>query len=101
VRRAGSLDASRHVAAARHTLRLLPRLQHLTEEIDDLNKRMAETVEGSTPGLIDVRDVGPDSAAALPVSAGDNPERLVSEASLAALCGTSPVEASSGKTRRA
>lgn len=44
--------------------------------------------------------VGPDSAAALLVSAGDNPERLVSEASFAALCGTSPVEASSGKTQR-
>ncbi len=34
------------------------------------------------------------------ISAGDNPERLDSEASFAALCGTSPVEASSGKTQR-
>lgn len=31
---------------------------------------------------------------------GDNPARLASEAAFAALCGTSPVEASSGKTRR-
>jgi len=32
--------------------------------------------------------------------AGDNPERLKSEAALAALCGTSPLQASSGKTVR-
>lgn len=44
--------------------------------------------------------VGPDSAAALLIAAGDNPERLDNEASFAALCGTSPVEASSGKTQR-
>ncbi|MEU1203416.1 IS110 family transposase [Streptomyces sp. NPDC005813] len=87
--------------AARHTLRLLARrIRHLTEEIDDLNKRIAEAVEVSTPGLLEVRGVGPDSAAALLISAGDNPERLASEASFAALCGTSPVEASSGKTQR-
>ncbi|WUD85539.1 transposase [Streptomyces sp. NBC_00503] len=87
--------------AACHTLRLLARrIGHLTEEIDDLNKRIAEAVEVSTPGLLEVRGVGPDSAAALLISAGDNPERLASEASFAALCGTSPVEASSGKTQR-
>ncbi|MGW7201773.1 transposase, partial [Streptomyces chryseus] len=62
--------------------------------------QIAEAVEASTPGLLEVRGVGPDSAAALLISAGDNPERLVSEASFAALCGTSPVEASSGKTQR-
>ncbi|MGX4694453.1 IS110 family transposase [Streptomyces sp. JNUCC 63] len=87
--------------AARHTLQLpARRIQHLTEEIDNLNKRTAETVEASTPGLLDARGVGPDSAAALLIAAGDNPERLAGEASFAALCGTSPVEASSGKTQR-
>ncbi|GAA4507987.1 hypothetical protein GCM10023191_067200 [Actinoallomurus oryzae] len=34
------------------------------------------------------------------LAAGDNPERLHGEASFAALCGGSPVEASSGKTQR-
>ncbi|MFE4278358.1 MULTISPECIES: IS110 family transposase [Streptomyces] len=34
------------------------------------------------------------------MAAGDNPERLRSEASFAVLCGVSPVEASSGKTQR-
>ncbi|MFE9107825.1 transposase, partial [Actinomadura geliboluensis] len=74
--------------------------QHLTEEIDDLNKHLAAAVEEGAPGLLEVRGVGPDSAAALLIAAGDNPERLSSEASFAALCGTSPVEASSGKTQR-
>ncbi|EKE73492.1 transposase IS116/IS110/IS902 family protein [Celeribacter baekdonensis B30] len=44
--------------------------------------------------------VGFNSAAQLLLSAGDNPERLKSEASFAALCGVSPVSASSRKTTR-
>lgn len=34
------------------------------------------------------------------IAAGDNPDRLATEASFAALCGVSPIEASSGKTPR-
>jgi transposase len=34
------------------------------------------------------------------VAAGDNPERLRSDAAFASLCGVSPVPASSGKTNR-
>jgi transposase len=78
--------------AARHTLRLLARrIQHLTQEINDLNARITEAIKASTPGLLDVNGVGPHSAAALLIAAGDNPERLDSEAPFAALCGTSPV----------
>lgn len=39
-------------------------------------------------------------AAELLIAAGDNPDRMAHEASFPALCGTSPVEASSGKTSR-
>jgi transposase len=39
-------------------------------------------------------------AAALLVTAGDNPGRVRREASFAALCGVSPVDASSGKQLR-
>jgi transposase len=39
-------------------------------------------------------------AAALLIAAGGNPERLVTEAGFAALCGVSPIPASSGKTNR-
>jgi transposase len=87
--------------AVRHTLRLLARrIGHLTEEIDDLNKQISRAVQQAAPGLLEVHGVGPDTAADLLVAAGDNPGRLNSEASFAALCGTSPVEASSGKTSR-
>jgi transposase len=41
--------------------------------------------------------VCPDTAAALLIAAGDNPDRLKSEASFAHLCGTAPVPACSGK----
>lgn len=44
--------------------------------------------------------MGPDTAAALLLTAGDNPTRLRSEAAFAALCGTNPVPASSGKITR-
>jgi transposase len=44
--------------------------------------------------------VGIDSAATLLVTAGDNPERLRSEAAWAHLCGVSPLEASSGRVTR-
>ena len=44
--------------------------------------------------------VGPQTAAVLIAVAGDNPERLRNEAALAALCGVSPLQASSGKTTR-
>jgi transposase len=44
--------------------------------------------------------VGPQTAAALLVAAGDNPDRLRSEAAFSMLCGSSPIEASSGKTVR-
>lgn len=52
------------------------------------------------PRLLAAHGVGPDTAGALLVAAGDNSERLVSEQSFAALCGASPVQASSGNTHR-
>ena len=44
--------------------------------------------------------VGTDSAGALLVAAGDNPERLRNEATFAQLCGVAPIDASSGKQQR-
>ncbi|MFE5402895.1 IS110 family transposase [Streptomyces sp. NPDC056580] len=88
-------------AASRHTLRLLARrILHLTEEINDLTARIRAAIEACAPKLLGLYGVGPDTAAALLTAAGDNPDRLTSEASFAALCGASPVEASSGKTQR-
>lgn len=44
--------------------------------------------------------MGYDTAAKLLVAAGDNPERIRSEAAFAHLCGVAPIPASSGKTTR-
>ena len=57
-------------------------------------------VTSHTPTLLDRHGIGPDNASALLIAAGDNPDRLRSEASFAALCGVSPLEASSGRTSR-
>jgi transposase len=88
-------------STARYTLRLLARrIQHLTAEIDDLQARLSDTMAAHAPGLLRCFGAGPDTGADLLIAAGDNPDRLASEASYAALCGVSPVEASSGKTTR-
>jgi transposase len=50
--------------------------------------------------LLSLYGVGIDSAAALLVAAGDNPDRLRSEAAWAHLCGVAPIEASSAKVTR-
>ncbi|MFF7756098.1 transposase [Streptomyces sp. NPDC007971] len=92
-------DDTAPAAAARHTLRLLARrIQHLTEEINDLTTRITRAVAVCAPRLLDRYGAGPDTAALL-TAAGDNPDRTGSESSFAALCGVSPVEASSGKTQ--
>ena len=44
--------------------------------------------------------IGIHSAAQLLITAGGNPDRLDSDAAFAALCGASPVQASSGQRRR-
>jgi len=62
--------------------------------------RLARITARTAPHLIALKGVGPDVASALLLAAGDNPQRLSSERSFASLCGTSPVQASSGKTQR-
>ncbi len=79
---------------------LARRCQHLDAEISLLTSRLDQLTAAATPKLRQLLGVGPDSAAALLIAAGDNPGRLRSEAAFAALCGSSPVEASSGKTVR-
>jgi transposase len=54
----------------------------------------------AAPALVAINGVGTQTAAALLVAAGDNPERLRSEAAFAHWCGVAPIPASSGKTTR-
>jgi transposase len=74
--------------------------ESLTEEMAELHGRLDRLTAQANADLRGRRGVGVDVAAILLVAAGDNPERVASEAAFAALCGSSPVEASSGKTVR-
>jgi transposase len=79
---------------------LAHRVADLEEEISDLDAVITPLLKEAAPELLGVYGVGIDAAAALLVAAGDNPERLHSEAAWAHLCGVSPLEASSGKVTR-
>jgi len=54
-------------------------------------------VTATAPSTLELFGVGIDTAAALLVAAGDNPERLRSEAAWAHLRGVAPIQASSGR----
>jgi transposase len=95
----GHLDDAHSVA--RWTLRLLAhRHRALTVEIAAIDSVVAPLIRSHAGSILAVYGVGPEVAGALLVAAGDNPERLRSEASFAALCGVTPWAASSGKTQR-
>jgi transposase len=79
---------------------LARRYLELHDEIADLDAMIGAIVQELAPDLVARNSIGQTSAAQLLLTAGDNPERLRSEASFAALCGVSPVPASSGKTIR-
>jgi transposase len=82
-------------------LKVLAQRHHdLGEQIDAVTARIDPIVTTANPGLRAAFGVGPDVAAQLLVTAGDNPDRLTGESSFAALCGVAPVPASSGKTSR-
>jgi transposase len=76
------------------------RYETLEKEIKALDKQLAALVQQVAPKLTELFGVGTHAAASILVTVGDNPERMKSEASLASLCGVSPVHASSGRTIR-
>jgi transposase len=80
--------------------RLAERWQELNAEITGLDARLTTLVKRARPDLLQITDVGVETAAQLLSTCGDNPDRLYSEAAFASLCGVSPIPASSGKTTR-
>ncbi|MDT4992620.1 MAG: transposase [Actinoplanes sp.] len=101
VQRCAGLEDGVGSATVVYVLQLLARrIQSLAGEITALQQRITTVVTATAPQLMEVTGIGPDAAATLLVTAGDNPHRLTTEAAFAALCGVSPVEASSGKTHR-
>jgi transposase len=80
--------------------RLAQRWIALDAEAKQLEAQIRALLEELVPTLLAETGVSTMNAASLVIAAGENPHRLRSEGSFAAVCGTSPVEASSGKHRR-
>jgi transposase len=76
---------------------LAQRVQHLDAELDNVVRRLHRITQAVALELVALRGIGPDVASTLLVTAGDNPHRLQHERSFAALCGSSPLPANSGK----
>lgn len=84
-----------------YALRTLARRHRdLTVEMANIEARMAARATAANPGLMAIKGVGPITGSQLLITAGDNPERLRTSTSFAALCGTSPIPVSSGRTDR-
>ena len=94
-------DPTTAAGATRFALReLARRVQSLEAECKRLDALLESLVSATAPELVASYGVGTDTAGALFVSAGDNPQRLHSEAAFAHLCGVAPIDASSGLTLR-
>jgi transposase len=97
---AHAADPAAHAATVLALRSLARRHQHLSTEITELERLIEPLVQQINPALCALFGVGPDSAGQLLVTAGDNPDRLRSEAAFAMLCGVAPLPASSGATHR-
>jgi transposase len=94
-------DLARPLAATRAALRRLARRhQALDSEITELDSEIGPLMKQAAPALLELFGVGPETAGQLLASAGDNPERMRSEAAFAHLAGVAPIPASSGRTHR-
>ena len=100
-RKLRSVQPTDAASATQSVLRgLAKRWQQLDREVHELDEQLEKLAKTTAPDLLALRGVGVDVACALLVAAGDNPQRLTREASFAALCGVSPIDASSGRQHR-
>jgi transposase len=88
------------VTARRMLRRLARRVQQLDEEIADANDELGIILRQHTPTLLAATGVGTEAAGQILTTAGENLDRLHSEAALARICGVAPIPASSGNTIR-
>ncbi|MGO1318376.1 MAG: IS110 family transposase [Microbacterium gubbeenense] len=85
----------------RRTLRdLARRVLVLQREVQGHDSQLEELVNRANPQLLQTTGVGIVNASQLLMTAGDNPDRLHSEAAFAMLCGACPIPASSGQVTR-
>jgi len=95
----GELGQPAH--AAKFALRSIAvRIKALDAEVAVLDRQLEELVSGAAPRTSQLLGISTGHAGRLLVTAGENIDRLRGEAAFAALCGASPVPASSGKTSR-
>ncbi|HMK99939.1 MAG TPA: IS110 family transposase [Acidimicrobiales bacterium] len=94
-------DPTTPIGATKFTLRILARrVLELEAELKELETILKPLVAQTAPELVARHGVGTETAGALLVAAGDNPERLRDERAFAHYCGTSPIDASSGTVVR-
>lgn len=86
-------DANRHALKS-----IAKRWTVLNYEITELEEMIEKLVLQRAPHLLDEFGIGVDTAAEILIVAGDNPERIRSEAAFAKLAGISPVPTGSGMT---
>lgn len=92
-------DISDPAHAMRHVLATLARRWlELHAEIKTHSRNLKNLTRQAAPDLVDAFGIGPDTAAEMLVTAGDNTDRIRSEAALAKLCGACPIPTGSGKT---
>ena len=101
VRLRPSADLDDPLQATKTALRRIARRhEHLSLEIAEADDELRELTADAAPRLLQLHGVGPEVAAQLLITAGDNPGRLRSESAFAHLCGVAPVPASSGRITR-
>ena len=99
--RPGPLAGGDPVAAAKLALRrIAQRIAQLTEEAAALAAQLDALVALAAPATLGRLGLGTQHTATLLIAAGENIDRLRSEAAFAHLCAAAPVEASSGRTTR-
>ncbi len=92
-------DIADPAVAMRHTLRALARRWlELHAEVKAHSRRLKSLTQAAAPQLLDSFGIGIDIAAQMLITAGDNSDRVRSEAAFAKMCGACPIPAGSGRT---
>jgi len=88
-------------AAMRYALvAMANRWLQLLQEIEAHTQHLTTIIREAAPELVQAYPIGPDTAAEMLITFGDNSNRVHSEAAFAKMCGVCPIPASSGKTQR-
>ena len=92
-------DIGDPAVATRYSLASLARRYlDLHEEIKTLSAHLKQLVTTTAPQMLERFGIGFDTAAEMLITAGDNTDRVKSEAAFAKLCGACPIPTGSGKT---